>query len=163
MLALILIFIGIQFIRPAKNISADNTYHISTKYAISSEVDAILQNACYDCHSNKTQYPWYAEIQPTAWWLSNHVNEGKEHLNYSEFTNRKVAIQYHKLEETIEMVKEKEMPLASYTYLGLHPKAKLSEAQRELLINWAGNIMDSMKASYPADSLILKRKPKKDD
>lgn len=155
---LLIAVIAIQFFQAPKNISDENTYHISGKYAIPENVSAILKSACYDCHSNKTAYPWYAKVQPVAWFLNDHVTEGKEHLNFSEFTNMPIARQNHKLEEIIEMIEEKEMPLASYTYLGLHKEADLSDAQRELLIIWAKSQMDMLKANYPADSLLMKKR-----
>jgi len=116
--------------------------------------------ACNDCHSNKTMYPWYANIQPFAWFLNDHVVDGKKHFNISTFTKLPIAVQNHKLEETIEMVKEKEMPLESYTYLGLHKEANLTDAQRDAIVNWAMAQMDSLKANYPADSLKMKPRPK---
>ena len=154
-IGLLLIFIAIQFVRPAKNVSDNNTYHLSKKYTIPDEVNTLLKNACYDCHSNKTVYPWYAEIQPLGWWLANHVKEGKRKLNFSEFTSRKLAVQNHKLEEIIEMVKEGEMPLKSYTWI--HKEAVLSPDQQVILTSWAQGIMDTLRHHYPADSLVLRR------
>ena len=145
-----------QFYRPARNLSNEQTNHVSTKYPVPAEVQSILSVACDDCHSNLTRYPWYANVQPIAGWLANHVNEGKRHLNLSEFTNRKIAVQNHKFEEIIEMVKEAEMPMASYTWT--HTDAKLSEQQRQTLVAWAQSNMDSLAANYPADSLVLRRK-----
>jgi hypothetical protein len=102
----------------------------------------------------------YANVQPVAWWLDSHVTDGKKHLNFSEFTNRPIAIQNHKWEEIIEMLEKKEMPLESYTYLGLHSEADLTDDQREAVINWAKSQMEYLKANYPADSLVMpKRKP----
>ena len=157
-LGLIALLVVIQFIKPSKNLSDDRTFDISTKYALTEEVTSILKVACNDCHSNKTEYPWYAEIQPVAWWLNYHVTDGKRHLNFSNFTSRPIAVQNHKLEETIEMVKEGEMPLSSYTWLGLHSDANLTSAQREILVKWAEAQMESLKAQYPPDSLVLKRR-----
>lgn len=152
------ILLLMQLYRPAKNNTNDQTFHIAKKYPVPDSVAAILDVACNDCHSNNTRYPIYAEIQPVALWLSNHVNEGKEHLNFSKFTNLPIAVQNHKLEETIEMINEGEMPLHSYTWLGLHSEAKLSDAQKKMLVHWAQTQMDSLKAQYPADSLVLRRK-----
>lgn len=151
-------FALIQVIRPTKNQSDDNTFHIKNNYTIQASTHNILNNACYDCHSNKTNYPWYAEIAPTSWLLSNHINEGKKHLNFSEFTNRPLAFQYHKLEECIELIENKEMPLASYTYLGMHKNAKLTENERKELITWATGIKMQMEEKYPKDSFIRKRR-----
>ena len=122
---LLLILIVIQFFRPEKNDSNDMTYDISTKYKVPENVDHLLQVSCNDCHSNKSEYPWYANVQPIAWWLNDHINDGKRHLNFSEFTKKPIAEQNHKLEETIEMVEEHEMPLKSYTNFGLHAEANL--------------------------------------
>jgi Haem-binding domain len=157
LIGLVAVFVIIQFFHPEKNQSNDQTYYVSRKYVYPTDVDQILKAACLDCHSNKTEYPWYSNIQPVAWWLNHHVDEGKHELNFSTFLSRKVAIQNHKLEEIIEQVEKGEMPLASYTYLGMHPEANLSTEQKTTLINWAKAQMDTLKANYPADSLILKR------
>jgi Haem-binding domain len=158
LIILISTLVIIQFFRPAKNLSDDKTYDVSNKYMLSDSVQSILKVACNDCHSNRTEYPWYAEIQPVAWWLNDHVTDGKRHLNFSDFTSRPIAVQNHKFEETIEMVEEGEMPLSSYTWAGLHSGAKLTEQQRQLLVNWAQAQMDTLKAQYPPDSLVLKRR-----
>ncbi len=160
LLGLGIVLVLIQFIKPERNVSNDQTLAISKKYLIPADVQNLLDVACYDCHSNKTTYPWYANVQPFAWFLNHHVLDGKKHLNFSTFLALSVAVQNHKLEETIEEVEEKEMPLASYTYFGLHKGAKLTEAQRNILINWAKAQMDTLKANYPADSLVLKKKSK---
>jgi hypothetical protein len=151
-------FVGMQFFRPKTNESDVQTYHMATKYNIPTEVSNILQKACNDCHSNKTDFTWPVKIQPFGWWMTSHVEDGKKHLNFSEFTSRRAAIQNHKFEEIIEMVESKEMPLPSYTWLGFHSEAKLSEAERQVLIVWAKAQMDTLRAKFPADSLILKRK-----
>ncbi|GGD83725.1 hypothetical protein GCM10011514_54730 [Emticicia aquatilis] len=152
------VLILIQFIHPEKNLSDDNTFDISTKYNVPTEVANVLQVACRDCHSNKTAYPWYNNIQPVAFFLAHHVDDGKRHLNFSTFTKLPIAVQNHKLEEVMETVEEKEMPLESYTALGLHKEANLTAAQRQLIIDWAKAQMDTLKANYPADSLVMKRR-----
>lgn len=157
-MVLLAILIVIQFIRPERNESGDTTNDVSKKYNVPQDVQLILKNACNDCHSNKTVYPWYSNIQPVAWWLANHVNEGKRHLNFSDFTTSPIAIQNHKFEEVTEVMEEGEMPLASYTYFGLHPEANLSETQVQVLIGWAKSQMDLLKEQYPADSLVMPRR-----
>jgi hypothetical protein len=159
-ITLIVALVVIQFFRPERNDSNDLTYDISTKYEVPEEVNEILRVSCNDCHSNNTVYPWYANVQPVAWWLNDHVQDGKRHLNFSEFTNRPIAIQNHKWEETVEMVEEKEMPLKDYTYFGLHPEANLTDAQRETLVKWAKSQMAYLAATYPADSLVMPRRRK---
>ena len=155
LMALLIIFIAIQFIRPAKNrsegISAND---ISTKYPVPDSLQAILKVACYDCHSNNTRYPWYAEIQPVAWWLNNHIKDGKSGLNFSEFTSYRIKKQFHRLDDINKQVKKNEMPLSSYTLI--HTDAKLTEGQKLAIAAWATSIRDSIKAHYPPDSLVKK-------
>lgn len=158
LLALVAILVVIQFIRPEKNLSDDRTYDITTQYYVPQNVKTTLDVACNDCHSNKTRYPWYAKVQPVAWWVTDHVNDGKWHLNFSEFTKSNIARQNHKLEEIIETVKEHEMPLPSYTWLGMHGDANLTDEQRSAITDWAAAKMDSLKQVWPADSLVMKRR-----
>ena len=155
-----IVLIVIQFFRPEKNESNDVTHDIATKYDVPRDVNHLLQVSCNDCHSNKTNYPWYANVQPVAWWLDHHVQDGKKHLNFSEFTELPLFVQNHKLEEVIEMVDEHEMPLPSYTYLGLHSEAKLTDEQRSKITDWAKAQMSNLKETYPADSLKF---PKRDN
>ena len=157
-IALAIVLVLIQFVRPEKNLSGDNTHAIETAYNVPPEVSTLLEGACYNCHSNTTEYPWYSNIQPVAWWLADHVNEGKRELNFSNFTSRRIAVQNKKFKEIAQQVKEKEMPLPSYTYLGLHPEAKLTDEQRATLTLWAQSQMAMIAAKYPADSLVLKRR-----
>ena len=145
----------IQFFRPEKNLSATDgpaANDISTAYPMPQDVASTLQTSCYDCHSNNTYYPWYANFQPVAWWLADHVKEGKKEINFSEFASYRIGRQYRKLEEIKNEVEEGEMPLQSYTLI--HGDAKLSPAQKESLISWASATRDSIKARYPADSLL---------
>ncbi|KRO89237.1 MAG: heme-binding domain-containing protein [Bacteroidetes bacterium] len=152
---LIVVFILVQFIKIDKNESSDLSYNISKSYPVSNELSQLLKVSCYDCHSNNTSYPWYSKIQPVAWWLDHHVQDGKKHLNFSEFTKSRIAVQNHKFEEIIEMVNDKEMPLVSYTYFGLHPKANLTDKQRDLIVNWGIDQMNFLKNNFPVDSLIF--------
>lgn len=156
--ALGILLIIIQFIRPDKNDSNDLTNDISIKYRVPAEVKNLLAVSCNDCHSNKTQYPWYAHVQPMGWWVNNHIVEGKKHLNFSEFTKKPLFVQNHKLEEIIEMVEDKEMPLPSYTNFGLHAEADLSDEQRKMIIDWAKKQMTHLKETYPADSLVFPKR-----
>jgi Haem-binding domain len=153
---LLLAFIVIQFIRPAKNKSEGiGSNDITKVYPVPENVQAILKSSCYDCHSNNTVYPWYSQIQPVAWWLNNHIQEGKGELNFSEFASYRIGRQYRKLDEVNKQVKEDEMPLESY--LWIHKYAKLDEAQKLTLANWVTSVRDSIKAHYPADSLVRKK------
>ncbi len=98
------------------------------------EVATVLKRSCYDCHSYKTNFPWYTSIAPISWWIGHHIEEGREHLNFSEWGKYTERRQKHKLEECWEEVEEGKMPLDSY--LWVHGEAELSEAQANLLIDW---------------------------
>jgi len=144
LLALLGVFILIQFIKPAKNQSTAVTPDdIFVNFQAADSTKQLIRTACYDCHSNNTVYPWYAEIQPVAWWLADHVNEGKSELNFSEFASYKPKKADHKLEEVIEMIHEGEMPLKSYKLI--HGDAKLSEAQKTGIITWANELRTQIK------------------
>lgn len=156
LIVLLFALVVIQFIRPEKNQSAEKTANdILAMYPPDTETAGLLDKACNDCHTNNTKYPWYSNIQPVAWWLADHVKEGKQHLNFSEFGTYRLRKQYHKMEEVIEQVKEGEMPLNSYTWT--HGDARLTTEQKAQITGWAQSVMDSMKAVYPIDSLIKKK------
>lgn len=112
---------------------------MSAEYPMPASVESSLKAACYDCHSNYSHYPWYAEIQPIRWWLDGHIKNGKRHLNFSTFGDYEAKKQHHKMEEMIEMLEDGQMPLRSYTWM--HPEAKLSEAQVSELITWTRSQM----------------------
>ena len=143
LLGLLAILLVIQFIHPAKNASAAITAQdISTMYAVPDSVHVILQKACMDCHSNNTRYPWYDRIQPVAWWLTDHINEGKRELNFSEFGSRTPDKQAKKLKKLAKEVQEGGMPLNSYTWM--HKDAILTEQEKNTLITWANNLADQI-------------------
>ncbi len=153
---LLIVLIAIQFFRPARNRSASpSPADISTIYPVSANVNSVLEKACYDCHSNNTRYPWYANIQPVAWWLDDHIREGKHDLNFSEFASYRIGKQYRKLEEVIDLVKQGDMPLQSYTIV--HTDAKLTREEKVLLTSWTDALRDTIRAKYPPDSLNRKK------
>jgi len=140
LIVIISLLVLIQFIRPERNLGvADNEKDIAHTVTVSPEVKNILEKSCYDCHSNHTEYPWYANVQPVASWLAHHVDEGKDELNFSEFGTFKLKRKIHKLKEVAEQVKKGEMPMSSY--LIIHKDAALSEEQKNILIKWAEESM----------------------
>jgi len=146
----------IQFIHPKKNqAEGAQANFIGSVFPVPEKVKVILAKACNDCHTNNTNYPWYSNLQPVHWWMNNHILEGKKELNFDDYTNRSLRFQYHKMEEIAEQVKEGEMPLESYTWL--HKNAKLSDVEKNELIDWADGIRENLEARYPKDSLIRKK------
>lgn len=134
-IAFIVLFIVIQVFRINKTITPVNEQtDFMAVTQTNPEVATILKNACYDCHSNQPTYPWYTSVAPVSWWIKNHINEGSKHLNFSIWQTYTVKRKDHKLEECIEMIEEGEMPMNSYTWM--HPEAKLTDAQKQLLIDW---------------------------
>lgn len=158
LIALLVVLVVLQFFKPQKNTYPQGlalTNHISTKYAVPNDVAQIIKTSCADCHSNNTIYPWYANVQPVAWWLADHIKEGKRELNFDEFATYSLRKQYRKLEEVGKQVEEDEMPLSSYTII--HQNAKLDDAQKKILMDWAADTRKKMEATYPIDSLIRKK------
>lgn len=103
-------------------------------HEVPSQVATIMHNACYDCHSNNTDYPWYNHVQPSSWFLEGHIKEAKEHLNFNEFNTYSRKKQKEKLENIRQMVDEDKMPLTSYKLL--HWDANLSKSERKKITDW---------------------------
>jgi hypothetical protein len=156
-LALAIVFVILQFIRPEKNIGSSSAHNIAQRFNVPPGVQTILQRSCYDCHSNNTIYPWYFEVQPAGWFLAKHIRDGKRGLNFDEYTSYRLMKQYRRFKDIIDQVGSDEMPLPSY--LIIHRYAKLDSSQKNELIQWCNAMQDSMKANYPADS--LQRKPQR--
>ncbi|MDR3458850.1 MAG: heme-binding domain-containing protein [Verrucomicrobiae bacterium] len=97
-------------------------------------VAASLRAACYDCHSYETKWPLYARIAPSSWLVVSDVNEGRQHLDLSDWPDDP-ARAAKKLDRINEVVDYREMPPKKYTLL--HPEARLSEEQRKQLLDWA--------------------------
>ncbi len=135
LLGLLILFVLIQFFRPDKNVSAaKQPYDIFNYYPASDTVKALVQAACYDCHSNNTEYPWYSNVQPLYWWMDLHVKEGKRKFNFSTYGDYGMRRATHKMDESIELMEEGEMPLKSYTWI--HTGSRLNAEQQALIIAW---------------------------
>ena len=144
LIALFVILVLIQFIWPARNKNNVVTaQHLTQLYPVPDDVTQILKKGCNDCHSKYTNYPWYANVQPLGFWLQNHVNEGKEHLNFSEFGKLSPKEQAHAFEEMAEEVEEDHMPLDSY--LWIHKEAQLTAQEKQTLISWATTLHEQAK------------------
>ena len=137
------IFIVIQFIRPARNQSGQVLQSdISNSYSIPHDVSALLENACFDCHSSNTNYPWYSNIQPVGWLLAKDIENGKSKLNFSEIGSLSPRKQISKLQEVENRIKDRTMPLKVYQIM--HPSARLTEGERRLLVDWIQKTKDTI-------------------
>lgn len=137
-IVVIIVFVGfivIQFFRPDFTnppIVKGETLQDSTQ--VPENVNALLQRSCNDCHSNETVYPWYSKIQPSAWFLKDHIDEGRREMNFSVWNTYETRKKNRKLEEICEQIQSKEMPLPSY--LWIHGNAKLSDEEIKIICDW---------------------------
>jgi hypothetical protein len=143
LIGVLIVLSVMQFIRPGKNrstiISKTDIAHVVN---VPVNIHDLLKTSCYDCHSNNTNYPWYANIQPLGWWLANHIKEGKRELNFNEFRSYSQRRQLSKLKAIAESIKDGSMPLSSYTLM--HQNAKLSENDKQAVIDWTEKARDSL-------------------
>ena len=142
-LILFVVFVGLQFIPRTRNQSNSILETDFTKtFNVPNNIQNLLKNSCYDCHSNTTNYPWYSKIQPFSWILENHIKEGKEELNFNAFGNYSKRKQKSKLKSIISQIEDNEMPLSSYTLI--HRDAKLSETDKKHILEWLNAINDNL-------------------
>lgn len=142
-IVLVVILVGIQFF-PTKHNQSDEvseTDFIKT-FSVPNNIKILLKSSCYDCHSKNTKYPWYDKIQPLSWLLEDHINKGKEELNFSEFGLYSKRKQKSKLKSIISQIKDNEMPLSSYIIM--HSNAKLSKNDKKLIMDWFLQLKDSI-------------------
>lgn len=128
----LLIFIGIQFV--PMDVPEDIPTKAENELQAPDEVTAVLKRACFDCHSNHTTFPWYSSVAPVSWFTKNHVAEGREHMNFSTWAAYDDEKKLKFLDKIPKAIKSK-MPLPSY--LLIHKEAKLSDADKALLTQWA--------------------------
>ena len=133
--AVVAVLLGMQFVRPARtNPAVDQTQTINARLQVTPQVAAIIDRSCQDCHSHSTHWPWYTNIVPVSWVLVDHVNDGRKHLNLSEWGKLDKRRADKKLEEMCEQVSDKLMPIDSYTWI--HRSAKLSADDIKILCDW---------------------------
>ncbi|MBL7559407.1 heme-binding domain-containing protein [Olleya sp. YSTF-M6] len=138
-LLLLILFVIAQFFSPEKN--EGNTEDLSaflTETKPSPEVQKILETTCFDCHSSHTNYPWYDKITPVNYWLAEHVEDGRKHLDFSKWSDYSVKRKDHKFEEIAEEVEEHKMPLPSYTWT--HSEANLTQDQIKAIVDWVNQV-----------------------
>jgi len=142
-LVLLIVFVVVQFVPTSLNQSdVIPPTDIMKTYDVPKQVEAIFKTSCYDCHSNNTNYPWYNKVQPMAWLLEDHINKGKEELDFSDFGSYSKRRQKSKLKSIRSQIEDDEMPLSSYTLI--HRDAKLSESDKVMVVEWVNKIIDSL-------------------
>jgi len=136
LLILVGILLAIQLIRPEKtNPPVDEAIALKAP----ENVMKILKTSCYDCHSDETIWPAYAEIAPLSWNIIGHVNDGREALNFSKWRKIDPEVKIKRLKRSIKTINNGMMPLSNY--LLLHEEAKLSNAQKKIIIDWCNEAL----------------------
>ena len=108
---------------------------VETEVSAPPEVRQVLERACYDCHSNESQWPWYGYVAPASWLVAYDIEEAREHMNFSTWNRYDREEQLHLIEEVWEEVDEGEMP--PFFYTPLHSHANLDANDRDLLRAWS--------------------------
>ncbi len=134
--AAVVVLVGLQFARPAKtNPTIDQSQTIYAHLQVPPQVAAILNRSCQDCHSNTTRWPWYSNVAPLSWWIVDDVDDGRRHLNLSEWGRYDKRHAGNKLDDICEEVKSGAMPIWSYAQI--HRSAKLSPEDVKTLCDWS--------------------------
>jgi hypothetical protein len=135
-IVLIIIVIAIQFVPTGRpDAISNNPNDILINNAVPDSVVSLLTTSCYDCHSNETVYPWYSYVAPVSWLISRDVNEGKRHMNFSEWESLDKMKKAEILDDLVDEVSDGGMPMLIYPLM--HPEAKLTKADRQMIVDWA--------------------------
>ena len=138
-------FVVAQFFRPEKNNGEITSDHILRQENIPEDVRVILTNSCLDCHSNTTNYQWFHHVVPVTWMINDHITEGKDELNFSDWGKLDAFSKMDALDEMCEEVEKGNMPIKSYA--AIHSKARLSEEEKKILCDWTSNLTQELMAA----------------
>jgi hypothetical protein len=132
------LFVIAQFYRPAKtNPAVEPSLALEAHMQLDPKVTTIFDRSCIDCHSNKTRWPWYSNVAPMSWFVIDHVDHGRSHMNFSEWGSYDAKRKSQLLNQSCVEVKAGAMPLSSYT--PLHPGSKLTMQDVSVICEWAAN------------------------
>jgi hypothetical protein len=153
-IVIVVLLVAAQFYRPEKPVVAeDPTGALAATTQLPPDVAAILERSCKDCHSNRTEWPWYSNVAPVSWMVIDDVKEARHHMNFSIWGLEEPKDREHMLEDMCKEVKEGAMPLRSYAWT--HPGAKLTEEQKRAFCAWTGaeqKRIAAESAAAPADA-----------
>lgn len=148
--ALVVVFVLLQFTNPPRtNPPVAPEHDLMATNPPPPQIAALLHNACYDCHSDETRWPWYSRVAPVSWLVADDVTHGRERMNFSDWPRALPERAAKRLEHISEEVDYKDMPPTKYTLL--HPEARLTAGQREQLIRWADQEAARFKAAATND------------
>ena len=126
----LVLFVAIQLKQPDRS-----NPPVEVDVAAPAEIDAILRQACYDCHSNETRWPWYSYVAPLSWWTAEHVEHGRSEMNFSHWPVDDPGQRDYLFKEIREQIEDDEMPLESYRIM--HAGARLTDEEKQALLSWA--------------------------
>lgn len=139
-------FVVLQFFRVEQSNPPINAVEtINAAVEVPPDIQIILGRSCNDCHSNSTIYPWYANVQPSGWYVKDHINDGRRHLNFSIFNTYPLSKKQKKLSEICEQVRSSEMPLPAY--LWIHGDAKMQPGEADALCAWTNQAIAALEKS----------------
>lgn len=134
-LIIIGVVLAIQLYRPSrKNPPEDPSRTIKASMPMPPEIDRIIGNSCNDCHSYKTNWPWYSKVAPVSWFIASDVRDGRRHVNFSDWASYPPEKELRKLGQICEELEDSEMPLKQYTWI--HKGTRLTDAQRDTVCSW---------------------------
>jgi len=119
-----------------------NKNDMVTNNVVPDTVALLLKNACYDCHSNETKYPWYSYVAPVSWLISRDIRLGREELNFSKWESLSKMDKAKMLEEIVDEIESGAMPMS--IYILMHPEAKLAMSDRDMIMNWADDFGEKL-------------------
>ena len=135
LLVVVFAFVVIQFFGPRRtNPAAAPSLALESHAQVPTNVKALLDRSCADCHSNNTRWPLYSRVAPVSWFVIDHVNEGRMEMNLSEWGRYDKRQQTNNLDDMCELAREGDMPLSSY--IPLHPGSKLTADDVKMLCEW---------------------------
>jgi len=135
LLILVIVLVAIQLYRPAKtNPPEDQAKTLKATAQMPPEVAEAIDKSCGDCHTNRTTWPRYSYVAPVSWLVTDDVNEGRRHVNFSEWGSYSAERQQRRLGDICDQVKDGGMPLRQYTWM--HDGTKLNQQQRDSICAW---------------------------
>ena len=135
--------VAIQFIGGERAPQSPATnQHLFAVIDVPADMQQMLRSACFDCHSDSVRYPWYSYVAPVKWVINHHVEEGREHLNFSTFGQLDARQQANALHEAAEELDKGKMPVAGYA--SMHSDAKLSVVDKAKLIDWLNFVANTV-------------------
>ena len=131
------------------------------KLEMPADIEQVMRRACFDCHSNETNWPWYSYVAPVSWLVSHDVQEGREHLNFSEWDKLTEKKKKKRLDEIVEEIEEEKMPLPIYVLL--HPEAKISESELDMIREWVQQELNNLNNGDDHGSVTAEEESAHDD